>query len=74
MTPASSPMLFVNNTSLIEYLANTCGLSLITPNLSKRFELIIDSLGAAIGDIPATVIGSVTEEIDRIAIGFMSLA
>ena len=74
MTPSSSPMLFVNNTSLIEYLANTCGLSLITPNLSKRFEMIIDSLGAAIGDIPATVIGSVTEEIDRIAIGFMSLA
>lgn len=74
MTPSSSPMLFVNNTSLIEYLANTCGLSLITPNLSKRFELIIDSLGSAIGDIPATVIGSVTEEIDRIAIGFMSLA
>ena len=73
MTPSSSPMLFVNNTSLIEYLANTCGISLITPNLSKKLELIGGSLFNSITDIPATVSGTITERIDSIVAGFLSL-
>lgn len=73
MTPSSSPNLFVNNTSLIEYLANTCGLSLISPNLTKKFQLITNSLISSITDIPGTVVGGVTESIDRVTAGFLSL-
>lgn len=73
MTPASSPVLFVNNTSLIEYLANTCGLSLITPNLSRKFEMFTDSVINAITGIPSTIMGTVTERIDAVVASFLSL-
>lgn len=73
MTPASSPFLFVNNTSLIEYLANICGLSLIAPNIKQKLSIIGGSLMNSVKDIPSTVIGTVTERIDSIYASFLSL-
>ena len=41
MTPQSSPMMFINNSSLVEYLAINCGLSVTQPNLSTKYEYSI---------------------------------
>lgn len=73
MSPQSSPLLFVNNNSLIEYLATTCGLSLISPNLSARLDMIVNAISNALGDIDTTVISSITEEIDKLAMDFLKL-
>lgn len=65
MSPQSSPLLFVNNSSLIEYLAVTCGLSVTSPQLSKKAELILNTTSNAIKDVPVTVGSYVTEFIDN---------
>ena len=63
MTPQSSPLLFINNTSLIEYLAVTCGISLITPNLTRKMEMIVSSFENAIFDIPKNVVSGANETL-----------
>lgn len=65
MTPQSSPLLFINNTSLIEYLAVTCGISLITPNLTKKAELVVTGLLNSVKDIPKNIISSAQEAIQN---------
>ena len=65
MTPQSSPLLFINNTSLIEYLAVTCGISLITPNLTRKMEMIVSSFENAIFDIPKNVVSGATETLQN---------
>ena len=61
MTPQSSPLLFINNTSLIEYLAVTCGISLVTPNLTRKVELIVNGIESSLKDIPKNVVGEANE-------------
>lgn len=65
MTPQSSPLLFINNTSLIEYLAVTCGISLITPNLTRKMEMIVSSFENAIFDIPKNVVSGANETLQN---------
>ena len=65
MTPQSSPLLFINNTSLIEYLSVTCGISLITPNLTRKMEMIVSSFENAIFDIPKNVVSGATETLQN---------
>ena len=65
MTPQSSPLLFINNTSLIEYLAVTCGISLITPNLTRKMEMIVSSFENAVFDIPKNVVSGATETLQN---------
>lgn len=65
MTPQSSPLLFINNTSLIEYLAVTCGISLISPNLKRKAELLVSGLENAIGDTISNIAGSASEAVQN---------
>ena len=64
MSPANSPRLFVNNSSLVEFLATNCGLSLVSPQLSKKAQLIINATKEALADIPVNVSTTVTEKVD----------
>lgn len=40
MTPAGSTILFLANSSLIEFIATNCGVNLITPQLSNRVKYV----------------------------------
>lgn len=63
MTDSQSPLLFMNNSSLIEFLSVNCGLSLISPNISKKVDLLADTTLNAFRDIPTNVGGRVKEGI-----------
>lgn len=63
ISPQSDPVLFVNNSSLVEYLATNCGMSLIKPNLDKKLELTLSTIRNSVTDIPTTIGGSVMESL-----------
>lgn len=73
MSPQNDIMLFLNNSSLIEYLATTCGLSLISPNIEKKMDLIIDTTISGFKDIPNTMMSYINEEIDKVTQQFLGL-
>lgn len=51
MTPTGDVTLFLNNSSLIEYLATNCGVSLTTPQLINRVNMVKTVLTEAFGAI-----------------------
>ena len=55
MTPTTNPYLFYNNSSLIEYLAVNCGLSLISPNISAKLNMLGSDIINTILDMPQNV-------------------
>lgn len=65
MSPQSSPLLFINNTSLIEYLSVTCGISLITPNLKTKASTFVSSVLNAVNDVPNNISGMANEAIQN---------
>lgn len=73
MSPQSSPMLFANNSSLVEYLATTCGLSLITPNIKKRIDMLTNSIKNAIFDVDTNIISGISEAADNLFKDFFGL-
>ena len=68
MSPSSSPTLFLNNSSLIEWLATNCGVSLVTPNVKKKINMFVSTYVSAIEDIPSNI-HSVFSEKANIFIG-----
>lgn len=73
MTPASDPVLFCNNTSLVEYLAINCGLDLIDSQFTTKASLIWNNLKNSVTDIPDNVVSSITEEMDSLIYKFTGL-
>ena len=73
MSPTTDPLLFVNNSSLIEYLATISGLNLITPQLGKKLELLSSTIANSITDIPGNVAALGSDFIDRMFASLMSL-
>lgn len=65
MSPSSSPMQFINNTSMIEYIATNCGVDITAPNIKAKWNNIINSTVSSFTDIPNTVKSSVEESIYR---------
>ena len=55
MTPAGDIMLFVSNSSLVEYLATNCGVNLTVPQLKKRVDFVSTTVKQALGTIDDTV-------------------
>lgn len=74
MSPQNSPLLFVNNSSLIEYLATTCGLSLITPNIDARLDMLTNAVSNAFMDIDDNIVSGITEAIDNAVKNFLGLS
>ena len=64
MTPANDPIMFVNNSSLIEYLATNCGLHLIESQFQTKLDMLINNLRAVPADLVDSAIGTVGEKID----------
>lgn len=67
MSPQQNPILFLNNTSLIEYLANTCGMSLVYPQIGTKVSLAINTLKNRATDIPQTIAATFQEQISYAA-------
>lgn len=57
---------FLTNSSLIEFLANTCGINLVYPNLSKRWRAIVNVLGSAGKEIGTSVYQTAFEGLDNL--------
>lgn len=64
MVPSSSPKYFVENSSLIEFLATNCGMSLTKPNYKAKFDMIVNAVVAKFSNIPATM-GAEVEQLIR---------
>lgn len=73
MAPQTSPGLFLTNSSLTEYMANQCGLSLAEPQLMTKLKNKINLVKGTVFDIPTTVISTVDEGLWRRIRGITSL-
>lgn len=73
LTPANNPLLFATNSSLIEYLATTCGLDLVAPQLKTKISNIWNGSKNFIKSIPKNAMESVSESIDRFVSGLTGL-
>lgn len=65
ISSGSDPILFINNSSLIEYLATTCGISLIRPNLRAKFNSMVSTISNSFTDIPANIKETVNENVNE---------
>ena len=63
MSPQENPILFLNNTSLIEYLANTCGMSLVTPKISSKIGMAINTIKNRLTDVPQNITNVFQEQV-----------
>lgn len=59
MSPQNEPALFLANSSLVEYLATTCGLNLVQPQISMRIAFSVKAIQNAWSDIPSNVMSEV---------------
>ena len=63
MSPQENPILFLNNTSLIEYLANTCGMSLVNPKISSKIGMAINTIKNRLTDVPQNITNVFQEQV-----------
>lgn len=73
ITPQSDPVMFLGNSSLIEYLSTMCGLSLFSSTTKSKFELAGTSVGNMFGDILPNVGSHISEQFDDFVTNFFSL-
>jgi hypothetical protein len=73
MTPSTSPLRFMHNTSLVEFLATNCGMSLTKPNYQTKFNLILSSIINKFTDIPDDVNITIKTYIENLLKKFTSL-
>ena len=73
LSPANDSVLFANNTSLVEFLATTCGLDLVEPQISKKISNMWNMSVNTVAYLPKTAMGRVTEDIDRVIASFTGL-
>lgn len=73
MTPANSPFRFIHNTSLVEFLATNCGMSLTKPNFTTKVQFMIDSVLNQFTDIDETAYNWIKDEYYKLINRFTSL-
>ena len=75
ISPSTQPQLFVNNYSLIEFLATNCGLNLANQDtLAKKAEIIASSLKTSFTDIDNNIGSMINEYINDSWLKFTSLS
>lgn len=65
LTPPNDVVLFATNSSLIEFLATTCGLDIVQPQLGTKFKTLWNMGVSSFMSTPRTALSKVTEAIDR---------
>lgn len=73
MTPANMPIRFINNTSLVEFLATNCGMSLTKPNYKTKIGFAVSSIISQLEDIDESAYIWLKEEYYEIIRKFTSL-
>lgn len=73
MSPQSSPAMFLSNSSLIDYLATTCGLSLIQPQINMRLKYTIQAIKNSFGDIGTNVLSEANNMIEDLISPWFSI-
>lgn len=73
MTPAGDAILFLSNTSLIEYISTTCGVNLITPQLQNRIKLITALIDSEIISIEEGVSEAIFGATDNLIQSIVSI-
>ena len=62
MTPVNKPKMFIENTSLVEYIASMCGLDLTAPNMTLKWKKNLNTYINAIKSIKPNVGGMIEEK------------
>jgi hypothetical protein len=65
LTPTGDVVLFLANSSLIEYLATSCGVSLVTPQLKNRVKYISAVFDATISNLDDEVSMSIFSGLEN---------
>ena len=65
ISPSTHPLLFANNSSLIDYLSVSCGLDVMRPNFKKKLSMVVNAVGTNFMDIPSNVINVVSDKVDK---------
>lgn len=73
MTPSNDPVLFTQNSSLIEYLAINCGLDLVDCQFETKVKAFLNSFENFATDIPDNVVSKVGENVDNLIYSFTGL-
>lgn len=73
LSPANDMKLFMQNTSIVEFLATNCGLNLVESQLSTKMSMLWDYGTNAVKDLPSTVVGKITEKMDEAVMSFIGL-
>lgn len=66
MSPQENPLLFLNNSSMIDFLSTTCGLDMVTPRLKIKADLTWNTVTNAVDDFPKTITSYFMESIDNL--------
>ena len=64
LTPSNNPLLFLNNSSLIDYLSINCGLNSLEPRLSAKLKATLTNVKENVDEYIPNVMGKVTESLD----------
>lgn len=73
MSPSNEPNLFINNTSLIDYLATVSGLDLISPQIGNKMNMIVSTYTRSVADIDENAKSVIMDSIEKRLSGFISL-
>lgn len=73
LSPPNSAALFASNSSLIEFLATTCGLDLVHPKLGTKIKAMWNMTVNTIKNTPRTAISRVAETFDRAILSWTGL-
>ena len=52
LSPSTDPLKFLSNSSLIEFLCTSCGMSIIAPNQLSKWENTVNTVVNKFLDIP----------------------
>jgi len=73
MTPSNNPLLFLNNSSLIDYLSINCGLNSLEPRLATKLSATINNVKENVKEYIPNVVGKATESIDSRISGWLQI-
>lgn len=65
MTPSNHPLLFLNNSSLVDYLSINCGLNFLEPRLGKKLSMLVSGVKNIAEEYIPNIGGKVLEGLDN---------
>lgn len=72
MSKGSDPLLFLNNTSLMQYIATSCGIDIMQPALNTKIRTAVRLFVSKFTDVTDNIQQSVDEFVSGIASSFMN--